>query len=81
MGKGKILKIRKIVTELPTIVHPIKFRIGGIIFEIVSYVPLTDAQAAKAAMFYFQSYKFQKKDRGKLFRLLTQFDQDSVSFL
>lgn len=67
--------------QLPSVVHPKKFSINGMLFEVVAYTALTDDQAAKAAMFFFKSRKFLKKDQGKVFRVLTQFDENSKGLL
>lgn len=67
--------------QLPSVVHPKKFAVQGMLFEVVAYSTLTDEQAAKAAMFFFRSRKFLKKDQGKLFRVLTQFDENSTGLL
>lgn len=66
---------------LPSVIHPKKFSINGMLFEIVAYSQLTDEQAAKAAMRYFRSHTFLKKDRGKSFQVLTQFDENSRGLL
>ena len=65
----------------PSVIHPKRFVINGIIFEVVSYSPLTDEKAAKVAMLFFRSHKFKKKDHGKLFQVITQFDENSSDLL
>ena len=68
--------------ELPSVVHPRKIDIDGYIFEVVSYAPLTDEQAARVAMMYYQRMKKRKKDRGKVvFRAVTLFDENSSELL
>lgn len=67
--------------RLPSVVHPKRFNIGGILVQVMSCVSLTDAQAAKVAMLFYRSRKFTKKDQGKLFRTYSLFDQDSVGLL
>jgi hypothetical protein len=67
--------------QLPSVVHPKRFSINGIILEVVSYTNLTDAQAMKAAQLFYSQHKFKKKDQGKLFRALTLFDKDSLGLL
>jgi hypothetical protein len=59
--------------NLPSVIHPKKFNIKGMLFEIVAYKPLTDDEAAQAAMYFYRSHKFKKADQGKLFHVLTQF--------
>ena len=56
--------------EMPSVVHPTRFTIKGMVFEVVSYEPLSDSKAATVAMQFFRSHKFKKKDQGKLFRVL-----------
>lgn len=67
--------------EIPSVVHPKRFTINGMVFEVVSYSALTDEQAQKAAMLFFRSHKFKKKDQGKLFRVVTTFDRNSSNLL
>ena len=67
--------------NMPSIVHPKQFSISGMLFEIVSYGHLTDEQAAKAAMFFYRNHKFKKSDRGKLFRVMNQLDENSARLL
>lgn len=64
--------------QLPHIIHPHKFKIGGIYFEVVSYTQLTEMQAAKVAMMFYKSRKFTKKHQGKLIRVVSQIDQDHL---
>lgn len=66
---------------LPHIIHPKRFKIKGIFVEVVSHSSLTDEQAAKAAMLFFKSKKFKKNDQGKLYRVITTFDQQTSNFL
>jgi len=68
-------------TKLPDIVHPKRFEIGGLIFEIVSYCQLTDDQALKVATHFYRTHKFRKKDRGKLFQVLTTYSESSRGIL
>ncbi len=56
--------------KLPTITHPTKFNIKGMLFEVVAYKSLTNEEAAKAAMHFYRAHKFKKSDQGKLFRVL-----------
>ena len=67
--------------KLPEVVHPKSFNINGYIFEIVSYIQLTDDQAAKIATHYFDTHSFKKKDRGTLFRVVTLVDGPSGGFV
>lgn len=61
--------------EMPSVVHPTRFTIKGMVFEVVSYSQLSDEKAATIAMQFFRMQKFKKKDQGKLFRVLwTQID-------
>lgn len=67
--------------QMPSIVHPKKLSIKGMLFEVVAYTSLTDEQASKIAMIFYRSRKFTKKDQGKLFRVATQFDENSSDLL
>ncbi len=66
--------------QMPSVVHPKRISLNEILFEIVSFVPLTDAQALHAANYFYNTHKFTKKDKGKLFKVITTFD-DSTSKL
>lgn len=55
--------------QLPSVIHPKRFEINGMFFEIVTYIPITDDQAEKIAMAFFACRKFKKNDRGKLFQV------------
>jgi hypothetical protein len=67
--------------SIPNISHPTKFKIKGMIFEVISYGRLTNDQAAKIAMHFYRSHKFKKSDQGKLFQVMTQFDSNSANLL
>lgn len=67
--------------KLPSVLHPKRFRIAGMLFEVVAYVALTDAQAGKIAMLHYRSRKFTKRDQDKVHRVISLFDQDSVGLL
>ena len=67
--------------QFPNIVHPKRFEVNGMFFEVVSFTELSDEQAAKIAMHYFKIHKFKKKDQGKLFQILTTFDDPSKGML
>jgi len=67
--------------QLPSVIHPKKVAANGMFFEVVSYTSLTDEQALKVVMLFCRSRKFAKKDQGKLFRVVTHFDQKSKGLL
>ncbi|RUO21829.1 hypothetical protein [Aliidiomarina haloalkalitolerans] len=67
--------------EMPSVVHPKRFAIKAMYFEVVSYSPLSDDQAAKIAKMFFRGRKFKKSDKGKLFQVITQFDAQSAGLL
>jgi len=71
--------------QLPNIVHPRKFSINGYVFQVVSYIGLTDQQAAKIAMHGYRSRKWlkknQKEDQKKIHSQLWMGDQDSLGLL
>lgn len=41
--------------ELPSVVHPKKFKKDGFIFQVVSYCALSDEQARNAIYFYLKT--------------------------
>ena len=63
------------------VTHPKKFKIDGMVFEIVTAGQLSDQQAAKIAMHFFRTHKFKKSDKGKLFQVITLFDSESANLL
>ena len=67
--------------ELPGIIHPKRFVIGGITFEIAAYHQLTDQQAHGAAMLYYRSRKWRKKDRRAVVQVQHLLDEDFAGFL
>ena len=67
--------------KAPSTVHPKKFKINGYIFQVISYAKLTDRQAAKITQQFYASRKFYKKDKGKMFTIVTTFDEHSVGLL
>lgn len=67
--------------ELPSVVHPKRFAIAGIFFEVVSYSTLTDAQAKSVALMFYRSHRFSRKDKGRLFRVLSGLDESSSDLL
>ena len=67
--------------KIPDCVHPRRFEIDGLLFEVVSFSSLTDEQAAKIAMHFYRSHKFKKTDQGKLFQVVTMFDGSSAGLL
>ena len=66
---------------MPSVTHPTTFEINGMYFKIVSCSELTNEQAARAAQYYYQTHKFKKKDKGKVFTVLTMFDKNSANLL
>lgn len=67
--------------EMPSTVHPKIFAINRYYFKIVSYVDLTDQQAASLAQQFYHSRKMLKKDKGKTFTIITTFDEGSVNLI
>jgi hypothetical protein len=60
--------------ELPSTVHPLRIDINGFIYEVVSYGPLTNEQAAEVALIFHRLHKPRKKDRGKVLRCVVPLD-------
>ena len=67
--------------QLPNIVHPKKFLISGYTVGVVSYITLTDGQAAKIAMHGFRSRKWLKKDLKKAHHIYWTGDQSALALL
>lgn len=67
--------------KIPSVIHPVKFNIGGYIFEVVSYGKLTDQQAAIIVRNFYSTHKFKKKDVGKVFKIISIIDKDSADIL
>lgn len=70
-----------LMTNIPTVVHPKKFSIKGIYFEVVSFDPLTDQQAARLVQAFYRSHRFTRKDQGKVFRVVTIADRTHAGLL
>lgn len=64
--------------EGPSVVHPKKFSISGMIFEVVSMEAISDEQAGRIAMHFYRGRKFKKSDTGKIFRVITTVDRNSA---
>ena len=67
--------------QLPNVAHPTKFNIDGYIFEIISFYPLTEQQAANAARVAYSTRKLRKKDKGKIIRAFLTADDESQGLL
>jgi len=67
--------------EMPSTIHPTKFKIDGYIFQVVSYANLTKSQAARIAQNFYHTQKLKKKDKGKMFTVITTFDENSANLL
>jgi hypothetical protein len=68
-------------SSIPSVVHPKRFTIKGIYFEVVSFDPLTDPQAARLVQTFYRSHRFTRKDQGKVFRVVTIADQSHAGLL
>ena len=69
------------MTAIPSVVHPKKFTIKGIYFEVVSFDPLTDQQAARLVQMFYRSHRFTRKDQGMVFRVVTIADRTHAELL
>lgn len=65
--------------KLPDVVHPMRFRIKGIVFKVVSYVPLSDRQAGAIAKQFYRMHKFTKKHQGREVEVLWLEDPSASS--
>ena len=59
------------MSSLPSVIHPTKFNINGIVLEVVSFEPLNNEQAGWVAGWFYRNHKWKKKDRGKLNQAVT----------
>ena len=59
---------------MPNIKHPKKFRINGMYFQVMSYAPLSDKQAARLSKMFYSTKKFKKSDKGKTFIVIISID-------
>jgi hypothetical protein len=57
--------------EMPSVIHPIKFNIGGFLLEVRSFEPLNDRQAEWVVRYYCRNHKLKKKDIKKLHVAIT----------
>jgi hypothetical protein len=64
--------------QMPSVVHPRNIDVGGVVFQVVSYSPLTDQQAKNVVRYYLTTHKVRKKDKGKLIQVITMLDQEST---
>lgn len=67
--------------DIPSKKHPKIIKIDGYMFQVVTYYQLTDGQASKLAMRFYQTHKLKKKDQGKVFHVAYHGDQDSLGLL
>ncbi len=64
--------------QTPNIAHPTIFEIDGYKFQVVAYTTLTDEQARHAALYFYRTHKFKKKDRGTLYTVISIIDRDTA---
>lgn len=67
--------------ELPTVVHPTVFNVKEVRIQVVTFMPLTDKQAAVLAMHAWRSRRWRKKDQGSTYRYLWHGDQAALASL
>jgi len=67
--------------ETPSVEHPKLIAIGEYTFRIMSFSPLSDEQALKAAIFFYRTHKLRKKDKKGVISVYTTFDEDSARLL
>ena len=53
-------------SQMPNVLHPTTFSIGGIHIRVVSYMTLTDEQAGKIARMTHRMRKWTKADQKKV---------------
>ncbi len=64
--------------QTPNVVHPRKIKVNETIFEVVSYVALSDQQALNVVRFHISQHGLKKKDKGKTVRIITVLDEQSA---
>jgi hypothetical protein len=67
--------------NLPSVLHPTVFNIGGYHIRVMTYFPVTDRQAQLIAMHGFRMRKWTKKDLKKLHTQMWTGDQESLALL
>lgn len=67
--------------KLPDIIHPKSFLINGYTIRVMSYMTLTDQQAAKIAMHCYRSRKWLKKDLKKVHTQMWIGNQEDLAML
>jgi hypothetical protein len=63
------------------VLHPARFEIARVQFEVVTVGPVSDEEAAKIVMHFCRSRRPTESDRGKLIRIVTLFDRESANLL
>ncbi|AGU51545.1 hypothetical protein VAPA_1c44720 [Variovorax paradoxus B4] len=69
------------MTSLPRVTHPKIFAVGEIRIGVITYFPLTDAQAAKIAMLAYRGRKWTKKDQKQVHYQVWIGDRDALALL
>ena len=64
--------------QLPNVVHPKTINVRGVLFQVVSYSPLTDQQALNVVRIFCLDHKLRKKDKGKLIQVTTSIDAQNA---
>ena len=63
--------------EIPTVVHPTRFEVNGVLFQVVAFGTLTDAQAELALKLFLRNNRLKKKPkRGQLVKVFWTGDID-----
>lgn len=57
--------------ELPHCVHPVRFVIRGVTYEVISYGPISDDEAARYARAKAASFGRRPPPAGSLVRVIT----------
>lgn len=60
--------------DMPSITHPIVFKIKGVHFKVISYKPITKNQAENVVRNFYRMRSFKKSDKGKTFTVITTID-------
>jgi len=66
--------------QLPNVKHPKPVILNGATFDVCTYIPITDEQAMKIAIFYVRSSP-KKFKKGKRYQLHFNLDQHNAGII
>lgn len=66
---------------LRLIVHPKIFKVADYKFEVAAFCKITDEQARKIVLHFYRNSKLKKKDKDKIIRIATVYNEQSIKRL